>query len=186
MKLLIGKMNNNILRLLFISVFLITISACGDDSNPTDNNDDNNNTTSSTLKLDGDGFSNKSLSTETAVATYASVTQMTVISISFDEDVQMLIYLKGNKTGTFTFEASNNDALENGISVTSGSGQTAKYYLWKEQSGSIKITSYGSVGGKVSGTFTGKLYNVISDAEMTISGSFSAMRTVDVPTKVIN
>ena len=185
MKQLIQITNKNILKLFLIASLIFIISACGDDSNPTDNNNDNNLTTS-TLKLDGDGFSNKSVSAEAAVATYASVTQMTIISVSYNEDIQMLIYVKGNKTGTYTFETINNDGLENGISITSGTGQTAKYYLWNNQSGSIKISSYGSVGGKVSGTFTGKLYNVATEAEVTISGSFSAMRTVDVPTSGLN
>ena len=97
----------------------------------------------------------------------------------------MLIYVNGGKSGTYNFKEVES-GQGNGITLTSGSGETGKYYFWKDNSGSVTISSYGSVGGKVSGTFTGKLYNATTDAEITITGTFNAMRTVDVPTSALN
>ena len=184
MKQLIQITNKNILKLFLVASLLFIISACGDDSNPTDNDDDKN-SSGTTLTINGDGWSNKSLTVETSVATYATVSQMTVVNVSFNEDVQMLIYVNGGKSGTYNFKEVES-GQGNGITLTSGSGETGKYYFWKDNSGSVTISSYGSVGGKVSGAFTGKLYNATTDAEITITGTFNAMRTVDVPTSALN
>lgn len=185
MKILFRKSKKYFFSMLMLTSFLFMISACGDDSNPTDNDDDNNNSTNTTLSINGDGWSNKSLTANTSVSTYATASQMTVINGVFPEDVQILIYVKSNKTGTYNFKEEES-GQGNGITLSTGSGDLAKFYFWKDNSGSTTISSYGSVGGKVSGTFTGKLYNAITDAEITISGSFNAMRTVDVPTNVLN
>ncbi|MFZ1291787.1 MAG: hypothetical protein WAR79_16945 [Melioribacteraceae bacterium] len=180
----IQKSNKFFLIFLMAVSFIFMISACGDDSSPTDN-DDNNNSSSTTLSINGDGWTNKSLTANTSISTYATASQMTVVNGVFPEDVQILIYVKSNKTGTYNFKEEES-GQGNGITLSTGSGDLAKFYFWKDNSGSTTISSYGSVGGKVSGTFTGKLYNAITDAEITISGSFNAMRTVDVPTNVLN
>ncbi|MBK7104356.1 MAG: hypothetical protein IPH62_03635 [Ignavibacteriae bacterium] len=174
-----------LLQILLLSTLLIfMISACGDDSNPTDNDDDDN-VSSTTLTINGDGWSNKSLTVNTSVGTYATMSKMTVISVSFDEDIQMIIYVNGGATGTYNFKEVET-GQGNGITLTTGSGDLSKFYFWKDNSGSATISSYGAVGSKISGTFTGKLYNAATDAEITISGTFNALRTVDVPTSALN
>ncbi|MBK8945110.1 MAG: hypothetical protein IPM32_07515 [Ignavibacteriae bacterium] len=186
MKILFRKSKKYFFSMLMLTSILFMISACGDDSNPTDNDDDNNNnSTNTTLSINGDGWSNKSLIANTCVSTYATASQMTVINGVFPEDIQILIYARTNKTGTFNFKEEETEQ-GTGITLSSGSGDLSKFYFWKDNSGSITISSYGAVGGKVSGTFTGKLYNALTDAEISISGSFNAMRTVDLPTSALN
>ncbi len=174
------KISFRILSLVFI--FSVFIAGCKkDDSNPTGTD-----TTGGTysITLNGDGFSNKQVtpgsSITTAFVTYSTGSQKTGGFLACSDNINVWFFTPGQQTGTFNFEIGNDQSDPSaGLIVSSGTGTSIKTYYSKTGSGSITISSYGSVGSQVKGSFTGKVYNVATDAELTISGSFNANRTVD-------
>lgn len=176
------KISFRILSLVFI--FSVFIAGCKkDDSNPAGSGDNGGNSTY-TITLNGDGFSNKQVTpgstATTAYAMYSPTQQKTGGYLACSDNINVSFFTQGQQTGTFNFSVGDNDSdPEVGLIVTSGTGTSMKIYYGKTGSGSITITSYGSVGGQIKGTFTGKIYNSTTDAEVTISGSFSATRIPD-------
>ncbi len=168
----------------FVFVFAILFASCKkDDSNPAGTGDNGGNSTY-TITLNGDGFSNKQVTpgttATTAYAMYSPTEQKTGGYLACSDNINVSFFTQGQQTGTFNFAVGTDGSdPENGLVVTSGTGTGMKIYYAKTGSGSITITSYGSVGGQIKGTFTGKIYNATTDVEVTISGSFSATRIPD-------
>jgi len=160
-------------------IFTVLFSSCKkDDSNPTDINGGGN--TTSTITLNGDGFSNKQVTISAGTSGYSTANQVTGGTLSCSDNIQVTFIVPGNQTGTFNFsvEETSSDILT-GLLLVSGTGTNAKQYGVMSGSGSITISSYGAVGSAIKGSFTGKIYNVLTQAEVTISGSFSAIRVPD-------
>jgi hypothetical protein len=173
---------NKIVSVIIISLFLTTLfSSCKkDSSNPADGGNGGGGG-NYTVTLNGDGWTNKSVTTSVSTSTYSISGQFTAINIICSDDIKLLCYTPGNQTGTFNFENGQGSAQDIGITLSSGTGQNVKWYFGGDNSGTVTISSYGAVGAKVSGSFTGTLTNPLTQAEITVSGTFSATRTVDLP-----
>ena len=175
---------SKILIVFFISLSLTTfLSSCKkDSSNPADAGTGGNGGgggNSGSMTLNGDGWSNKVITITTAASAYGVSAQLTAINIICSDGITIIAYSTGNQTGTFNF--TNDPTQGGGITLTSGTGQTAKYYLSKENAGTVTLSSYGGVGQTVSGSISGTIVNAATQEEVTINGSFNATRTVDVP-----
>jgi hypothetical protein len=171
---------SKILTVILISLSLTAfLSSCKkDSSNPADAGTGGNGGGgggNNTVTLNGDGFSNTTITITYAAAGYESSTQTTGGSLTCSNGISITFYSPGQQTGTFNFSIDQND-VKAGIILYSGSGQDMKIYMVQNNSGSITINNYGSVGQQITGSFTGKIYNVTTQAEVTISGSFSAIR----------
>lgn len=86
------------------------------------------------------------------------------------------IYFPGNDTGTFTDPPDSPDPDSGlpwlGILIESA------YYAWEDGKGCwfvIDVTAYGSIGGRIEGTFSGELADGDTIIEVT-DGAFSVMR----------
>jgi hypothetical protein len=169
--------------IIFFSIFLTTfLSSCKkDSSNPTDGGNGGGGGGNYTATINGDGWTNKSVTISTSTSTFGVSSQITAVNMICSDDIKLLAYTPGGQTGTFNFGTAASASQAVGITLTTGSGATTKFYFAKENSGTVTISSYGSIGGKVNGSFSGTLVNATSQAEITISGSFSATRTPDVP-----
>jgi hypothetical protein len=178
------KIITRILTVILISLSLTAfLSSCKkDSSNPAGAGTGGNGGgggNSGSITLNGDSWSNKAITVTTGASTYGISAQITAINIVCSDGIVIVVYTPGNQTGTFNF--TNDPTQGGGVTLTSGSGQTATYYLSKENAGTVTLSSYGSVGQTVSGSISGTLVNATSQAEITINGSFNATRTVDVP-----
>jgi hypothetical protein len=84
--------------------------------------------------------------------------------------VYVAFQFAGNSIGTFDWRADNYDAA-----VITMNADNAMMYLATSE-GKTTITGYGNVGGKIEGSFTGKLVEISSMDEMTVTGTFSIER----------
>lgn len=129
-----------------------------------------------TLTLNGAGYTNKSVTLSNGICAYSPTDTVTAIQFAGKVDNDSLyfsIIFKGNQAGTITW----ND--ENGAIIyrTTSTGDFG--YIGITQ-GSTTVSSYGAVNGKVEGTISGKLIETTTQAELNISGSFSAVRIPDI------
>jgi hypothetical protein len=90
------------------------------------------------------------------------------------------IYFPGKSTGTFTYtDPKINDAPKIGILLNGGT----EYYSWEDGGDywfSIAVTSYGSVGQRIEGTFEGKLVREGGSETIEVTdGVFSVNRHPD-------
>ncbi|RJP71476.1 MAG: hypothetical protein C4539_04970 [Ignavibacteriales bacterium] len=172
------KISYRILSLVF--VFAVLIAGCKkDDSNPTGTD-----TTGGTysITLNGDGFSNKQVTINSAAGGYSTTNDVTGITLSCSDNIMVTLVSPGKQTGTFNFsvDETSSDIITGLLLVINAGTTSTKTYGVKSGSGTITISSYGSVGGQIKGSFTGKIYDVTSPTtEVTISGSFSATRVPD-------
>lgn len=152
--------------LLTIAAFIMSCSK--DSSNPIDNSNTGSGgnivtdkgTYSVTFGI-GKYFTDENHSSLTITTTNGSGSNG-VVSIKF----------VGKSTGTFNYD----DDLDNVVVLSIDS----KIYLSKENSGSIKITSYGNVGGQIKGSFSGTFETPDSGEKIVVSkADFSAKRLED-------
>jgi hypothetical protein len=85
----------------------------------------------------------------------------------------MLIVFRGNQTGNINW----ND--DNGVILYKSGTSGLSTFIGVSQ-GSTTISSYGSIGGKVDGSVSGKLVDAATQAEVNVSGNFSATRIQDI------
>ncbi|HEX9250733.1 MAG TPA: hypothetical protein VF870_00750 [Ignavibacteriaceae bacterium] len=166
------KLPQIVLVLLFTVLFFY---ACSSDSeNPVDPNNVTNST--ATLTLNGAGYSNRTVTLGNGIAGYSISDSLTAVQFSGKVDNDSLYFsvvFKGNQTGTINW----ND--ENGAIIYRTTSGGNYFYIGITQ-GTTTVSSYGAVSGKIEGTLSGKLIEASSQAELNISGSFSAVRLPDM------
>jgi len=196
------------IAVVFTLLGLAVMTGCKKDSSPTsvvNTTTGGGSFTSATFTLNGGGYSNQAFTITSngitalgfdvdAYSVYKASTNVTAIAITNDNTggnlQQIIIALPGNQTGTFnwTNSTSANNAIAFLLEFTSSSVTTFFYSSLDNGgniNGSVSLTSYGAVGNKINGTFSGKLYKVTAagiDSSVTVSnGTFSVVRAPDQP-----
>jgi hypothetical protein len=163
----VKKLASILLNPLFLAVLLIGIESCkknGKDNvvptNPGSAGEKIN------FALQGDGFSNQSFvinsgSTNTvALGGYNAADNYTGIgiagNISATKSISTVIVFRGKSTGQFAMGPDEHDD-EAYMTLLVKDGSTEKMYVSMENAGTLKVTSYENVGGKIEGTFSGTL-----------------------------
>jgi hypothetical protein len=132
--------------------------------------------------INGDGFSNKTYATTKGVtlAFYDASDNSTAVGINDGEATatkytMFALDFTGKNTGTFSIDDDDNDV---NIYMAIKDGSVDKSFV--AQSGTIVVTKYPSVGGKIEGTFSGTFVNAVTQTTVTISnGKFAAQRLQD-------
>lgn len=161
-------------RIFAIFLLPLLLLSCSKDSttNPTDNNTGYQ----FSCVINGGTFSNKTYSFDVdGGSIYVPGSDETACSFTDPQGNSAQVIFKGNKTGTFNANEEENAVMIHLISTTE------LFYL--KQGENIKVTTYGSVGGNVEGTFSGKAIYVNASTgaqfEVTFSnGKFKAKRIV--------
>ncbi len=165
----------------FISIltmgFLISCSSDKkDDNNPL--NPGTNSDSKITMSLNGDGFVNQSITLSNGISTYSGSENSTAIAFNGkvgDDSLFFYIVFSGNQSGTKNWDTNNGV-----IMYKSNSGNNLSYM--GISNGTIVVSTYGSVGSKVSGTLSGQIINTSTSNTVGITnGSFAGTRITDVP-----
>jgi hypothetical protein len=157
--------------LFVIAIVSITLlSACADEGNAVD-------TTliypyKMTLTLDGDGFTNKTVTLQKTLSTYSSSYDETFgqfYDVVDGDSLYFYFQYIGGQTGTSIWRQTELDAYL----------ETSYNDYYYPLSGETIITSYGDIRGSIEGTISGVLYHHSTNAQITISGTFNARRIGD-------
>lgn len=129
--------------------------------------------------INGDGNTNKKITLPHSKGSYLTSADVTVLAIGDSlapDSVQApgtVIFFEGKTTGTFAINGPDSSVI---VWVATS---TATYAL---ETGSITISKYSAIGGKIEGTFTGTATTDIDGraASITVTdGAFSALRIAD-------
>lgn len=133
------------------------------------------------VTLNGGGFNN--LTYEFTIANAAFVTSVNTTAVYMtkvqgSDTVNVYLAFPGKQTGTFSWEmVSVNANAYAMIEIFSSTNQIQLISI--QNSGQTIVNGYGSVGQKIDGTFSGKLFDVATSTEVNISGQLSALRVPD-------
>ncbi len=174
------------LILLIVSIFsMVLVIGCSkksDDSNPvipglTDPNDFLG---SASVTINGAGYSNKVLSFNYGIGLYGVQENLTYCQLYTQTETDSAyvgIMFPGNGTGNFAW-SSMSDTSYNGVSLMIEKGDGSVEYYFADGNGSTNVKSYGAVGARIEGDFSGKLYSITDS--ISVSGNFSITRSADV------
>lgn len=129
--------------------------------------------------FNGAGFTNQSFSITGMVGGYSVSDKMSGVtgsSATTGDSTMLTIVFPGNATGTFSFS----DTV--GVVISRGTGSSQRGFVNGLGGGQIVVTAYGAVGTSITGTFSGKLYEVTStqlDSVTVSNGSFNALRVTN-------
>lgn len=129
------------------------------------------------LTFNGAGYTNQKVTLGTGLCAFSPADNLTSVQFSGAAGGDSLLFVfqfVGNQTGVKAWRSSEPDAL-----IYKYGGSSASYF-WADSVGTTTVSSYGAVNGKVEGNITGKLIEATSQAELNITGSFSAVRIPDV------
>ncbi len=158
-----------------ILAFILLIG-CSSDKNDNPVNPGNPTNSEARLTLNGGPFVNQSVTLSNGVSTYSvtdTATAVQFIGTVNADSLIMLIVFRGNQTGNINWD---ND---NGVILYKNGTSGLSTFIGVSQ-GSTTISSYGSIGGKVDGSVSGKLVDAATQAEVNVSGNFSATRIQDI------
>ncbi|MBK7629961.1 MAG: hypothetical protein IPJ23_04525 [Ignavibacteriales bacterium] len=165
------KLKSPLFTVMILTILTLAIGCSKKSDNPVDPG--NIVQAQATLTLNGAGYVNKSVTLSNGIAEFSLSDTVTAIQFSgiVDNDsLYFAIIFKGNQTGTINWNDDNGALLLKNAS---------SFYIGASQ-GTTTISSYGAISGKIEGNINGKLIEQISQAELNISGSFSAVRIPDV------
>lgn len=155
---------------------VILLIGCSSDKNDNPLNPGNPTNSEAKLTLNGGPFSNQSVTLSNGVSAYSLSDTTTAVLFSgtlSTDSLYFYVVFKGNQTGLKNWDDNNGVVMyRNGTSGLST-------YLGVSQ-GSTTISSYGSIGGKVEGTVSGKIIDAATQTEVNVSGNFSATRIQDI------
>ncbi len=169
-------MNNLTARMIAGALIILLISAGCNKTDSTTNPGGNVMNGTATFTLNGAGFSNQSFTITGLLGGYSTGDKMTGLagsSATTGDSTALSIVFPGLTTGTFPFTDSS------GVVITRGTGSSTRGFVNGIGGGQIVVTAYGSVGGSIVGTFSGKLYEVTKqplDSVTVSNGSFNATR----------
>lgn len=159
-----------------IILTLILLIGCSDDKNENPVLPGNNSNAQATITLNGGPFANQSVTLSNGVSSYSVSDSATAILFSGTLNADSLyfyIVFNGKQTGTINWDS------DNGVIIYKNGTSGLSTYLGANQ-GTTTISAYGSVGGKVEGSVSGKLLDVSTQNEIDLSGTFSANRIPDI------
>lgn len=131
------------------------------------------------LTVNGNGLTNKKFTFPTAQASYITNADVTVVAIgdsTIPDSVDApgtVIFFAGMTTGTFPISG-----LDSSVAVWVFTDST----MYTMASGTVTITQYGAVGGKIIGTFSGTGTADVNGVPVSVTitdGAFSAVRVGD-------
>lgn len=155
---------------------LVLIIGCSDDNNNNPVNPGNQVNSEAKLTLNGGPFVNQSVTLSNGVSSYSVSDTATAILFSGtlnSDSLYLYIIFKGNQSGTINWDS------DNGVIIYRNGTSGLSTYLGASQ-GTTTVSAYGSVGGKVEGSLSGKLLDVTTQSEINLSGTFSATRIQDI------
>lgn len=174
-----------------VCLLAIAIPGCSSSTTDTNNNNNNNGTPAFTIVINGAGMSNRSLafgspavlSTGGSVSTYSTGNDATGIAISGGaykvdgKDVTAVVTFPGKSTGSFPYPG---DQVAVGLTI--GSTGSGEFFSTGNSAGTVLVSEYSAVGGKVKGTFSGSmmyLKGITPPVTVNVSGTFEAVRLAD-------
>ena len=169
----------SILFIIFAFATLSIIVSCSSDKKDDDNPLIPGNNSQITMTFNGDGYSNQAVTLSNGISSYSVSENYTAILFSGkagSDSVYFYVVFAGNQTGTKSWD---ND---NGVIMYKSSTSGSKSFMGVSN-GTLTVSSYEGVGGKVSGTLSGQIVNAV-DTTNTISisnGIFSGTRITDIP-----
>ncbi|MDI6767779.1 MAG: hypothetical protein QME52_13240 [Bacteroidota bacterium] len=166
-------------RVMFVLFTILIFGACKEESSsPGPDNGTNVGLATASLIINGSGYINRTFSFSVATGVHSPVENETGIAAGLSsgtDSVALVIVFPGNQTGTFGWS----DTTVVGLFVY-GTGGIQKTFTSYDGSGSTTVSSFGAVGGFISGTFSGKLIGGTppntTDTVTVSNGSFSAKR----------
>ncbi|MBS4035334.1 MAG: hypothetical protein KGZ85_12765 [Ignavibacterium sp.] len=162
---------------LVVLIAALLFAACSKDSNnPVDPGTDPT-TSGASVKLNGGGFNNKQVNLSLGLSAYIINDNATYVQFigKVDNDSLYLVFVfEGKQTGTFQWSGSTIETYVLHIS------QTGSFVYANMTEGSTTVSSYGEVGSKINGNFSGKLIETSAQqVELTVEGTFSVVRGPD-------
>ncbi len=160
-----------------VLIVLFIVSGCNKNDNTTNPGTPTTTSGSATFTLNGAGFTNQSFTISGFLGGYSTGDKLTGLagsSATTGDSTMLEMVFPGTSTGTFPFIL---DSI--GIAISRGTGSSTRAFLSGNGGGQIAVTAYGSVGGTIVGTFSGKMYEIKNtglDSVTVSNGSFSAMR----------
>lgn len=153
-------------------ISIMLLASCSSDSST---NSPTNNTSEYgfTCTLNGGGYTNQAVKIATVTGSvYVLDDDQTAVTCTNDANEVGIVSFKGNKAGTFQITESD----ENNNLVVITLRQSVYITL---VSGTINVTSYGSVGGDVVGTFSGQGMTTVGEQPVQVTnGTFRAKRVI--------
>jgi hypothetical protein len=162
---------------LVVLIAALLFAACSKDSSNPVNTGPDPNTSGASIKINGGGFVNKQVNLSLGLSAYIISDNATYVQFigKVDNDSLYLVFaFEGKQTGTFPWSGSSIETYLLHIS------QTGSLVYANMTEGSTTVSSYGEVGSKINGTFSGKLIETSAQqVEITIDGTFSVVRGPD-------
>lgn len=134
------------------------------------------------ITINGGGYSNLTFNLSNAVGAYVSADTTTSLIMSGSasgDSVYVAFSFAGNSTGTYTWQNYSSGSTILVVRIGGLSATNPVLLVSDDNSGSTIVTSYGAVGSAISGTYSGKLYNLVTQQEITVTGKFSGLRVQD-------
>ncbi len=164
---------------LVIVMLLILITGCSKDSTiPVDPGNGGNGVLNAQVKvkIDGSGFNDQEITLTKGYSSYITSEGETYAAFwgkIENDSVYVAFQFAGSGKGSFDWRTESYDAA-----VIMMNDDNALLYLATSE-GKTTINGYGNVGGKIEGSFSGKMVEVSSMNEMIVTGTFSIERGPD-------
>lgn len=132
-----------------------------------------------TMTFNGAGFTNQAVTLSNGISSYSVSQNYTAVLFSGKAGTDSLYFyviFDGNQTGTKSWDDNNGV-----IMYRSATGVNSSYL--GVNNGTLNVTSYEAVGGKVGGTLSGQIIDA-TDTTIAINisnGNFSGIRVTDIP-----
>lgn len=170
-----SKLYNSSFRVFIIILSLSSamfLANCSDDDDPAGPGDGNNNP-QNTITLNGGGYNNQTTNLTAIFGGFEDgITGLVLSGVSGQDTLAVTIIIPGSSAGTFEWQAG--DESDSGVLIFVGS---TDYLASGDATGSTVVTAYGQVGQPISGTFSGTVISALSTQNVSISGSFSVVRS---------
>lgn len=156
---------------------VIMVGCSKSESNPVNPGENNSAVSTATVKIDGAGFVNKALNSSSGVAVHIpseDLTYATFWGANNSDSISVSLIFPGSQNGSFQW-----NEINSGVALIISSGNVVNVFA-SDANGSTTVTSYGNIGGKITGKFDGTLYNGSRTDSITISSEFSLVRSNEV------
>lgn len=161
-----------------LAVVLIILSfgiiSCSKKSNPVE--PPTGGSTEAKITLNGAGFSNEQVSLKSGLSSYFindNETYIQFIEAAGADTVFLALVFSGKQTGNYSWSATTPM-----VALFISSGSSSATFL-SSGTGSTNVTSYGDVGGSISGNLSGTMIEAASSANLQVSGTFTVTRGPD-------
>ncbi len=179
-------MNRTFLRFLSVLALLVFVvfSGCSKKSSSSNPLTPGNVTGGGTITLNGGGYTNATVNFTTGVGAYLTSDKMTNCifygKVGADS-ILVLVGFAGTSTGNYQWQDFTQSSTNfNGVAVNiyNNAAGVNKYFVPKS-GGNTNVTTFGSVGQTIEGSYSGSTIDVATSETITVTGSFKATRGPD-------